>query len=187
MIGTQVSIGIGELSSIRVFVLGDAETPGSYTVSGLSTITNALFVSGGVKKIGSLRNIELKRDGRVVTRLDLYDLLLKGDTRADVRLLPGRRDLHSAGRGDRRLGRRSASPGHLRAETGDDSSGPAAAGRGAHTGSGRRACDAGARERATSAHHRGCKSESRPADRMRRCRAVTYCGYRPSGRRSRIR
>ena len=89
MIGTQASISMGELRSIRVFVLGDAETPGSYTVSGLSTITNALFVSGGVKKIGSLRNIELKRAGRVVTRLDLYDLLLRGDTSDDVRLLPG--------------------------------------------------------------------------------------------------
>ncbi|HEY0941073.1 MAG TPA: SLBB domain-containing protein [Steroidobacter sp.] len=89
MIGTQASIGMGELRSIRVFVLGDAEIPGSYTVSGLSTVTNALFVSGGVKKIGSLRNIQLKRAGRTVTTLDLYDLLLKGDTRADVRLLPG--------------------------------------------------------------------------------------------------
>src|SRR5690606_5001944 len=89
MIGTQASIGIGELRSIRVFVLGDAQTPGSYTVSGLSTITNALFVSGGVKRIGSLRNIELKRAGRTVRRLDLYDLLLRGDTSADVRLLPG--------------------------------------------------------------------------------------------------
>lgn len=89
MIGTSASIGIGELRSIRVFVLGDAETPGSYTVSGLSTITNALFVSGGVKKIGSLRNIQLKRNGRTVTTLDLYDLLLKGDTSADQRLLPG--------------------------------------------------------------------------------------------------
>jgi protein involved in polysaccharide export with SLBB domain len=89
MIGTQVNVGIGQLRSIRIFVLGEAETPGSYTVSGLSTITNALFVSGGVKKIGSLRNIELKRNGATVTRLDLYDLLLKGDTRADARLLPG--------------------------------------------------------------------------------------------------
>jgi polysaccharide export outer membrane protein len=89
MIGTQASIGIGELRSIRVFVLGDAQTPGSYTVSGLSTITNALFVSGGIKKIGSLRNIQLKRGGRTVTTLDLYDLLLQGDTSADARLLPG--------------------------------------------------------------------------------------------------
>lgn len=89
MIGTQASVSIGELRSIRVFVLGDAQTPGSYTVSGLSTITNALFVSGGVKRIGSLRNIQLKRNGRTVTTLDLYDLLLRGDTSADARLLPG--------------------------------------------------------------------------------------------------
>jgi polysaccharide export outer membrane protein len=89
MIGTQASVSIGELRSIRVFVLGDAEMPGSYTVSGLSTITNALFVSGGVKKIGSLRNIQLKRAGQTVTTLDLYDMLLNGDTRADTRLLPG--------------------------------------------------------------------------------------------------
>jgi polysaccharide export outer membrane protein len=89
LIGTQVSVQMGELRSIRVFVLGDANEPGSYTVSGLSTITNALFVSGGVKRIGSLRNIELKRGGRTVSKLDLYDLLLKGDTSGDVRLLPG--------------------------------------------------------------------------------------------------
>lgn len=89
MIGTQVSVTMGELRSIRVFVLGDARVPGSYTVSGLSTITNALFVSGGIRKIGSLRNIQLKRAGRTVTTLDLYDLLLRGDTTADARLLPG--------------------------------------------------------------------------------------------------
>lgn len=89
MIGTQASVSIGQLRSIRVFVLGDAQVPGSYTVSGLSTITNALFVSGGIKEIGSLRNIQLKRSGRLVTTLDLYDLLLRGDTSADVRLLPG--------------------------------------------------------------------------------------------------
>ena len=89
MIGTRASVSMGELRSIRVFVLGEAEIPGSYTVSGLSTITNALFVSGGVKKIGSLRHIELKRAGRTVTTLDLYDLLLNGDTSGDARLLPG--------------------------------------------------------------------------------------------------
>ena len=89
MIGTRASVSMGELRSIRIFVLGEAEVPGSYTVSGLSTITNALFVSGGVKTIGSLRNIELKRNGATVSRLDLYDLLLKGDTRGDARLLPG--------------------------------------------------------------------------------------------------
>ncbi len=89
LIGTRVSVTMGDLRSIRVFVLGEAEKPGSYTVSGLSTMTNALFVSGGVKKIGSLRNIELKRNGRLVTTLDLYDLLLHGDTSGDRQLLPG--------------------------------------------------------------------------------------------------
>src|SRR6202030_4165041 len=89
LVGSSVSVTMGDLRSIRVFVLGDAETPGSYTVSGLSTMTNALFVSGGVKKIGSLRNIQLKRNGRLVTMLDLYDLLLHGDTSGDRQLLPG--------------------------------------------------------------------------------------------------
>lgn len=89
MIGTQAAVTMGDLRSIRVFVLGEAERPGSYTVSSLSTITNALFASGGVRTIGSLRNVQLKRNGALVTRLDLYDLLLNGDTSNDVRLLPG--------------------------------------------------------------------------------------------------
>lgn len=89
MIGVKASITMGELRSIRIFVLGDAYRPGSYTVSSLSTMTNALFLSGGVQTIGSLRNIQLKRRGKVVSRLDLYDLLLRGDTSGDTRLLPG--------------------------------------------------------------------------------------------------
>ncbi len=89
MIGVQASISMGELRSIRIFMLGDASRPGSYTISSLSSMTNALFVSGGVRKVGSLRNIQLKRQGKVVSSLDLYDLLLKGDTSNDVRLLPG--------------------------------------------------------------------------------------------------
>jgi polysaccharide export outer membrane protein len=89
LIGTQISVTMGDLRSIRVFVLGEAEKPGSYTVSGLSTVTNALFVSGGVKTIGSLRNIELKRNGHLVAALDLYDLLLHGDTSGDRQLMPG--------------------------------------------------------------------------------------------------
>ena len=73
MIGRKVTINMGPLRSIRVFILGEANRPGSYTVSALSTMTNALFVSGGVKPIGSLRDIQLKRQGKVVGRLDLYD------------------------------------------------------------------------------------------------------------------
>lgn len=89
MIGTRASVTLGELRSIRVFVLGDVEEAGSYTVSGLSTMTNALLASGGVTEIGSLRNVQLRRNGETVSTLDLYDLLLEGDTSADRRLEPG--------------------------------------------------------------------------------------------------
>lgn len=89
MIGVDSSISLGELRSMRVFVLGEAYKPGSYEVSSLSTITNVLFVSGGIKEIGSLRNIQLKRKGKLIENFDLYDLLLKGDTSNDKRLLPG--------------------------------------------------------------------------------------------------
>ena len=89
MIGTQVSVGMGDTRSISVFVVGEADKPGSYTVSGLSTITSALYASGGIKTTGSLRDIQLKRRGTVVRRLDLYDLLLRGDTTHDDKLQAG--------------------------------------------------------------------------------------------------
>lgn len=89
MIGVRASVSMGDLRSIRVFVLGDANRPGSYTISGLGTITSALFAAGGVKPIGSLRNIELKRQSTVIRRLDLYDMLIRGDTTDDAKLLPG--------------------------------------------------------------------------------------------------
>lgn len=89
MIGVSASVSMGDLRSIQVFVLGEVRVPGAYAVSGLATMTTALFASGGVKPIGSLRNIQLKRQGELVRRLDLYDLLLKGDTSNDAKLLPG--------------------------------------------------------------------------------------------------
>ena len=58
-----------------------------YTVSSLTTMTNAIFSSGGIKTTGSLRNIELKRNGKVISDFDLYGLLLKGDASNDVRLV----------------------------------------------------------------------------------------------------
>ncbi|MFL0809462.1 MAG: SLBB domain-containing protein [Agarilytica sp.] len=89
MIGVKSSVTMGALRTIRIFVLGEAQVPGSYVIGSLSTMTNAIFTSGGITKIGSLRNVQLKRNGEVVTRLDLYDLLLNGDTSKDSRLLPG--------------------------------------------------------------------------------------------------
>ena len=88
-IGVQSSISLGELRSIRIIIAGEAYKPGSYTVSSLSTITQALFTSGGVSDIASLRNIQLKRAGKTVTTFDLYDLLMKGDASKDVRLQSG--------------------------------------------------------------------------------------------------
>jgi len=87
-IGQEVSVTMGTLRSIQIFVLGEAYMPGVYTVSSLSTMTNALFFSGGVSNLGSLRSIQLLRDGNIVNELDLYDLLLRGDTRNDERLQP---------------------------------------------------------------------------------------------------
>jgi polysaccharide export outer membrane protein len=89
MIGVRASLSMSDTRAIRVFVLGEANRPGSYTISGLGTITSALFAAGGVRPIGSLRNIQLKRQGETVRRLDLYDLLIRGDTRDDTKLLPG--------------------------------------------------------------------------------------------------
>ena len=89
MLGVQMHVSLGALRSMRVFVLGDVNRPGAYMVSSLSTMTNALFVSGGVRPIGSLRNVQLKRNGKLIQQLDLYDLLLRGDTSTDSRMQPG--------------------------------------------------------------------------------------------------
>jgi protein involved in polysaccharide export with SLBB domain len=87
--GVTSSINMGRLRSIRIFVLGDVRSPGSYLVSGLSTLTHALFVSGGASKNGSLRHVQLKRQGKKIAEIDLYDFFLKGDGRNDRQLLPG--------------------------------------------------------------------------------------------------
>ena len=89
LVGTQISINLKKLRSITVYVLGEAYNPGAYTLSALSTVTNTLFISGGANKLGSLRNIQIKRAGELYKTYDLYDLLIKGDTSSDVRLEDG--------------------------------------------------------------------------------------------------
>ena len=89
LLGSEVYVSLGQLRSISIYILGSAFKPGSYTVSSLSTLTNALFVSGGVDTNGSLRNIQVKRNGKVVSTFDFYELLLEGDTSFDVRLQQG--------------------------------------------------------------------------------------------------
>ncbi|HEV2472892.1 MAG TPA: polysaccharide biosynthesis/export family protein, partial [Chthonomonadales bacterium] len=71
LIGVRASVTMSQTRSIQIFVMGDAYEPGSYTISGLGTITSALYAAGGVRRIGSLRDIELKRDGRTIRKLDL--------------------------------------------------------------------------------------------------------------------
>ena len=87
--GVQSSITLGGFRSIRIFLMGEVRNPGSYTVSALSTKINALIASGGIKETGSLRKVQLKRSGKLISTLDLYDLLLKGDTSGDSSLQPG--------------------------------------------------------------------------------------------------
>ncbi len=89
MVGVKASVTMGALRTIRVFVLGEVKRPGSFTVGSLATMTNALFASGGITDVGSLRSIQLKRNGKIVTTMDMYDLLLAGNTSNDSRLLPG--------------------------------------------------------------------------------------------------
>lgn len=89
MIGIEISISIGRLRSIDVFMAGEARVPGAYTVSGLSTVSQLLFVAGGITDIGSLRNIQVKRSSNLVASFDLYDLLTKGNVGGDIRLESG--------------------------------------------------------------------------------------------------
>ncbi|MBE3922686.1 OtnA protein [Vibrio parahaemolyticus] len=89
MIGVRSDISLGEMRTMQVFVMGDAYKPGAYTVSALTTISQAIYYSGGFSESGALRNVQLKRNGQIIRKLDMYDLLLKGDARNDIRLLPG--------------------------------------------------------------------------------------------------
>ena len=85
----DLNVNIGQLRSIQVFVVGQAKRPGSYTISSLSTLVNALFATGGPSPTGSLRNIQVKRGNETIGTFDLYDLLVKGDKSKDVALVSG--------------------------------------------------------------------------------------------------
>ena len=85
----QLSVSLGRLRSMQVFVVGQVKRPGSYTISSLSSLIDALFASGGPSKRGSMRRIQLKRDGNIVTTFDVYDLIVNGDKSKDARLQSG--------------------------------------------------------------------------------------------------
>jgi len=84
----DLSVDMGRIRSIQVYVTGQARRPGAYTISSLSSLVDALFASGGPSAQGSLRHIELRRGGKTVTDFDLYALLIRGDKSKDAQLLP---------------------------------------------------------------------------------------------------
>ena len=84
---TSVSITLGSIRSIKVTLLGEVNMPGTYTLSSLATTFNALYVSGGPSINGSFRNIKLIRNGKAIATIDIYEFLLKGDAKGNVRLM----------------------------------------------------------------------------------------------------
>ena len=82
----QVSLSVGETRSILVQVLGEVTMPGSYTISSLATAFNALYAAGGISEVGTLRDIKVYRSGKLISRIDVYDYLMNGNTAGNVRL-----------------------------------------------------------------------------------------------------
>ena len=85
----DLSANVSKIKTIRVSVAGMASRPGTYSLSSLSTLSNAIAAVGGPSNVGSLRNVELKRNGRVIDHFDAYDLLMRGDNSHDVQLIAG--------------------------------------------------------------------------------------------------
>lgn len=85
----EMSLTLGALRTIRVFVVGEVETPGGYPVNSLATVINALSAAGGPTRNGSLRSVKVTRTGKPAIEVDLYDFLLSGDRSRDVRLENG--------------------------------------------------------------------------------------------------
>lgn len=85
----ELNTNVGRLKGIQVYVVGQARQPGSYTLSSLGTLANAIFASGGPNAQGSMRNIQLKRKGSVVATFDAYDFISKGDKAHDISLQAG--------------------------------------------------------------------------------------------------
>ena len=83
---TEISLAVGNTRSIQVQVLGEVNVPGTYTLSALSSAFNALYAAGGISDIGTLRDIMVCRQGRVISSIDVYDYIINGNARGDVRL-----------------------------------------------------------------------------------------------------
>jgi protein involved in polysaccharide export with SLBB domain len=85
----DLRVELGQIRAIQVYVTGVARRPGVYTISSLSSLVDALFASGGPSIQGSMRRIELRRTGKTISQFDLYDLLVRGESLNDAKLLSG--------------------------------------------------------------------------------------------------
>jgi protein involved in polysaccharide export with SLBB domain len=88
-IGAKSVVTLAELHTIQILMVGEVARPGSYTVSGLSSLLNTLITTGGIKRSGTLRDIQVKRAGEIIARLDLYGLLLEGQSEDNIYLRHG--------------------------------------------------------------------------------------------------
>ena len=88
-VGSDVRLTVGQTRTITVDVMGEVKTPGTYTLSAFSTVFHALYMAGGTNDIGTLRNIKVFRNGRQITTCDIYDYILNGNMKGNVRLQPG--------------------------------------------------------------------------------------------------
>ena len=87
--GSDVRLTVGQTRTITVDVMGEVKTPGTYTLSAFSTVFHALYMAGGTNDIGTLRNIKVFRNGRQITTCDIYDYILNGNMKGNVRLQSG--------------------------------------------------------------------------------------------------
>lgn len=85
----NIQVTLGNIRTIQVNVMGEVRAPGTYALSSLSTVFHALYVSGGVSDIGSLRNVQVARGGKTIARLDVYEYIMKGQIQDDIRLQDG--------------------------------------------------------------------------------------------------
>lgn len=87
--GSNIRLTVGQTKTITVDVMGEVKVPGTYTLSAFSTVFNALYMAGGTNEIGTLRNIKVYRKGRQISTCDIYDYILNGNMKGNVRLTSG--------------------------------------------------------------------------------------------------
>lgn len=87
--GSNVRLTVGQTKTISINVMGAVKTPGTYTLSAFATVFHALYMAGGTDEIGSLRNISVFRNGKQITTVDVYDYILNGNLKGNVRLASG--------------------------------------------------------------------------------------------------